>query len=233
MQLTVAALIMFVAGACASPIAAPEPEPFCFHRGQACWKLKRATEAFTNSIRTSGGVMARSSEASNLPGGAAFAAKTSIVDLANLIALAENDPESFYTQLDLENELQMESHTDDKEKREASPEPFCFHRGQACWKAKREASPEPFCFHRGQACWKAKREASPEPFCFHRGQACWKAKRAADAVVDAIAEAEKEESLSKREPEPWCFIRGGHCWKAATQLDAIGKAARSISIGYE
>jgi hypothetical protein len=215
--------------------------------GQSCWKVKRAAEAFTESIQTSGTIKERSPEAelSNLPGGAAYMAKRTLNELANLIALHDNDPVSFYTQLELENHFEEDS--DGNEKREALPEPWCLRPGQSCWKREAEAEDpvakdKRWCLRPGQSCWKAKRaaeavldvvgreaealedkpfapalarSANPEPWCLRPGQSCWK--READA-----------------EPEPqWCMRPGQSCWKAKRDIQSMQVAARAVLTALE
>lgn len=198
--------------------AEAEADPWCMRPGQSCWKRAAAADAFAEAIHTSGGLEARTPAAisSNFPGGAAHYAKRSINELANLIALAENDPETFYSQLELENQFLADSEdadagdddsnddgkTDDSKEEKRSgetkrePQPWCMRPGQSCWKRDAESEPEaeaePWCMRPGQSCWKQKRAEEDKRWCMRPGQSCWKAKRAAEAVVDALREREAE-----------------------------------------
>lgn len=209
MKFSLAALAIAVTAVMAAPAPEAEAEPWCLRPGQGCWKVKRAADAFAEAIHSSGGLTERSpaAEWSNQVGGAAYMAKRNINELANLIALAQNDPESFYQQLALENQLDQD--TDDtttNEKRSAEP------------------APEPWCLRPGQGCWK--RNADPvsedKRWCLRPGQGCWKAKRAAEAVLAVVGRGADEDIESKpfnpayfakRDAEPWCLRPGQGCWK--------------------
>ncbi|KAH6895958.1 hypothetical protein B0T10DRAFT_229956 [Thelonectria olida] len=228
--------------------AAPDAEPWCERIGQSCWKVKRAAEAFHEAIQSSGGLSARDAEAdlSNLAGGAAFAAKRSLNELAGHVALAQHSPEEYYKALELASQFHPDS--DEKEKRDALPNPWCERIGQSCWKRDAEADK--------QAVTKDKR------WCERIGQSCWKAKRAAEAVLDVVGrDADNVERdaafdpdfFSKREaqpwcerigqscwkekrdahPEPWCERIGQSCWKARRDLNNMRTVARSIVEAYE
>jgi hypothetical protein len=217
----------------AVPNPAPEAEavPWCMRVGQSCWKAKRAAEAFAGAVSSSGGLQARTPEAdiSHSQGGAAYYAKRSLNELANLVALVEDDPVSFYEALALENEFPPDTETtgddsNEPEKRsaEAAAEDkrWCMRVGQSCWKAKRAAeavldaigtrSTEDFSTKPFDPKFAVKRDA--EPWCMRVGQSCWK--RDAD-------------------PEPWCMRVGQSCWKAKRDLQAMSVVARSIVEAYE
>lgn len=216
----------------AVPNPAPEAEavPWCMRVGQSCWKAKRAAEAFSGAISSSGGLQARTPEAdiSHSKGGAAYFAKRSLNELANLVALVEDDPVSFYEALALENEFEADTETTDDavtaEKRsvedQAKDKRWCMRVGQSCWKAKRAAeavlgaigsrATEDFGSKPFDPKFAVKRDA--EPWCMRVGQSCWK--RDAD-------------------PEPWCMRVGQSCWKAKRDLQAMSVVARSIVDMYE
>lgn len=168
MKFTLPLILAVVASTNAAAVAsaAQEDKRWCFVRGQGCWKVKRAADAFTTAIHSSGGLAARDESSSE----AAFVAKRQIDALALAIAAGQGDPQAYYNALGLGGEFAKAEKP--PAKREANPEPWCLIRGQACWKAKRAAEPE--------AAQKDKR------WCLVRGQACWKTKRAAEAVVSAI-----------------------------------------------
>ncbi|KAF7559868.1 hypothetical protein G7046_g4278 [Stylonectria norvegica] len=200
-----------------------EAEPWCIRPGQPCWKAKRAALALSDSISTSGGLAARTPEDgfSNLPGGAAYVAKRSLNDLANLVALAENDPESFYSQLELDNQLPHDS-----DEGEETPEGDDSTEGDD--KTKRDATPEPWCIRPGQPCWKRDPQPDADPadkdkrWCIRPGQPCWKAKRAAEAVLEAVGDSDETAEydpayFSKRSAEPWCIRPGQPCWKRSAE----------------
>jgi hypothetical protein len=232
-------VIAIAATAIADPAAEPEANPqWCMIRGQPCWKVKRAAEAFAESIASSGGVVeAREAEGSGLSGNAAFEAKRQVDDLALFIAAATGDPTSYYKALGLGGQFGADAKAEKSEKREAGADPqWCMIRGQPCWKGKRDAEPQ-WCMIRGQPCWKSKRTATDfndpdKRWCLIRGQPCWKAKRAAEAVVTAIESTHdprdvpfNPEARVKREAEPWCLIRGQPCWKREANAEASAEAA--------
>lgn len=233
-------LSALLAGA-AQAAPAPEPEPWCWRPGQPCWKVKRATDAFSVAIRSSGGLQERTPEAdySNAPGGAAYMTKRSVNELANVVALATREPEAYYKGLGLNKEFFVDDGKIDK--REASPDPWCWRPGQPCWK--RDSTDD-------DVSVKDKR------WCVRPGEPCWKTKRAADSVLEAIDKdeaANKDASdaapfhfpescdgprvlcWKKREanPEPWCWRPGEPCWKAKRDLQAIQAVARSISESHQ
>ncbi|KAK5658867.1 hypothetical protein OQA88_1681 [Cercophora sp. LCS_1] len=188
--------------------AAQEDKRWCLIRGQSCWKAKRAADAFTDAIKTSGGLTARDESSSE----AAFQAKRQIDALALAIAAGQGDPTAYYEALGLGEEFTA-AEKPTSEKRDANP--WCLIRGQSCWKAKREAEPE--------AAQEDKR------WCLIRGQSCWKAKRAAEAVLSSIeASGEHDprdlpfnpEARVKRDANPWCLIRGQSCWKRDASAEA-------------
>ncbi|KAI9158076.1 clock-controlled pheromone ccg-4 precursor [Paramyrothecium foliicola] len=202
-----------------------EAEPWCLRPGQSCWKVKRAAEAFTEALQSSGELLARSPEAeiSNLPGGAAFAAKRSLEELAQLIALTEGDPEAFYASLGFDDGEAGED-GGKVEKRQRPPTKWCLRPGQSCWKREAEA------------------DDNDKRWCLRPGQSCWKAKRVAEAVAEAVGEADVEIlSVAKREAEAdaddnakrWCLRPGQSCWKAKRDLSAIGVVAREIIAALE
>ncbi|KPM43150.1 hypothetical protein AK830_g3429 [Neonectria ditissima] len=202
MKFTLAALATFLAtSVLAAP--APSPEPWCMHRGQPCWKAKRAAEAFRDAITGSGGLAARDADAerSNFPGGAAYQAKRDVSELAGFVAGSYWNPAQYYSDLGLDEQFHPDSDddttaaaADGKEKREASP--WCKYPGQPCWK-KRDAAAE------------AEAVAADKRWCIHPGQPCWKAKRSAEAVLEAIG----DDDVAKREAQPWCIHPGQPCWK--------------------
>lgn len=246
MHITSFVLAVAAAGAYAAPAPAAEPEPWCWRPGMPCWKVKRAAEAFSESIQSSGALKERTPEAdySNSPGGAAYVTKRSINELAHLASLTARDPAEYYRDLGLETRFAAD---EGNVKREAAPEPWCWRPGEPCWK--RDSSDAPVYV-------KDKR------WCDRPGEPCWKAKRAADAVLEAIGD-EKDTGADapfdpagesghfpaecngprilcwkKREaspeanpeanPEPWCWRPGMPCWKAKRDLHALQLAARNI-----
>ena len=256
---TAAAVAAFAAGAVAAPNPVPEADanPWCNLPGQPCWKVKRVAEAFAEAIQSSGGVAKRTpeSEAGNLPGGAGYASKRAVNELAHLIALTRDAPNDYYKGLGLGDQFAAD---EGNQKREAAPEPWCWAPGEPCWKAKREAAPEPWCSIPGEPCWKEKREAAPEPWCWAPGEPCWKSKRAADEVIEAIGTEEENPASHlpfhpshvpssphgfaghgpawwKREaaPEPWCSIPGEPCWKEKREALAEAEANPWCSIPGE
>lgn len=182
--------------------ANPSPEAWCFWKGQGCWKAKRAADAFSQALQSTGGYKeSRAADISNHPGGAAYHAKRSFEELAALVASAYPNPEALYADLNLSSHFGPDSNLTeadgsegepaappegaeggaplaarDEEEAAVDPRGFCFWKGRnGCWK--REATP--WCFWKGQGCWKrgvemSKREAEANPWCFWKGQGCWK-----------------------------------------------------------
>lgn len=242
MKFTLATIAIMATSVLAAPAPEAAPEPWCMRPGQSCWKAKRAAEAFSEAIRSSGGLQTRDAAAdlSNLAGGAAFSAKRAVNELANLAAISGFDPEAYYFGLGLDKEFHPDS--DDKEKRDALPAPWCMRPGQSCWKAKRDASAD------ADAVTEDKR------WCMRPGQSCWKAKRAAEAVLEAVGDDDEDidnkpfdpayfskrdaqpwcmrpgQSCWKRDagPEPWCMRPGQSCWKAKRDVTAMRTVARGI-----
>lgn len=213
MKFTLAALAIAATAVMAAPAPEAEPEPWCLRPGEGCWKVKRAAEAFAEAISSSGGISERSpaAEYSNQYGGAAYMAKRHLNEVANLIALSQNDPVSFYKQLELENQLDHDTEGDKNEKRDASP------------------APEPWCLRPGEGCWKRGADAVSEDkrWCLRPGEGCWKAKRAAEAVLAIVGrDAENVDSkpfapayFAKRDAEPWCLRPGEGCWKRSADAN--------------
>ncbi|KAK1757934.1 pheromone precursor ppg-1-like protein [Echria macrotheca] len=195
----------------------------CWVRGQSCWKVKRATEAFTDAIKTSGGLTTPSDPDSE----AAVVAKSQIDALALAIAAGQDDPDAFYAGLGLENEFHPAVNMSKRS---------CTRRGQACWKRDLQADPE--------AAQVDKRS------CGISGQSCWKTKRAAEAVVKTIDAADEESDANVDVSKRSCTRRGQACWKrdvsaeaachtpggactiANRDLDAVYHLARSIVESY-
>jgi hypothetical protein len=200
MKLTLVVLTTLAAGVLAAPAPEAEPwcyrpgqgcwkakrtaeaEPWCYRPGQGCWKVKRVAEAFTDAVQSAGGLATRA-----LPDDAAFAAQQALEELAQIIALTEDDPEAFFAGLG-------EDKTDAKEKREAVAEAdndkrWCYRPGQGCWKAKRAAEAVAEALS-GEIAVDgfAKRDAEPSAeenarrWCYRPGQGCWKAKRDLSAI---------------------------------------------------
>ncbi|KHN97959.1 clock-controlled pheromone ccg-4 precursor [Metarhizium album ARSEF 1941] len=252
MRITSAVLALAAAGAHAAPAPAPAPAaeavPWCWRPGEPCWKVKRVAEAFSESLKSSGALKERAPEAeySNSPGGAAYTAKRSLNELAHVAALTAREPAEFYRDLELEARFGADEGLD---KREATPDPWCWRPGMPCWK--RDSSNEPVPM-------KDKR------WCNRPGEPCWKAKRAAEAVMSEIGQVSKRDDggdgnggdhpdhgghfpgycngpnvlcWKKREASPdpdaeaepqWCWRPGEPCWKAKRDLHALQLAARNV-----
>ncbi|KAI3398033.1 hypothetical protein diail_9896 [Diaporthe ilicicola] len=203
--IAVAALSAVSANAIAIAVAEanPSPEAWCQWKGQGCWKVKRAAEAFTDALHSSGEYKeSRAADISNHPGGAAYHAKRSFEELASLVASAFPDPESFYSTLHLEGQFGPDSNLTEAEADGPAP-PSIAARDEAT------AIDPRWCQWKGQGCWK--REAAP--WCQWKGQGCWK--RAVE--------------MSPREAEanPWCVWKGQGCWKRADDSNAVEKREAS------
>ncbi|KAK7729991.1 hypothetical protein SLS53_009106 [Cytospora paraplurivora] len=243
--------------AIASPEANASPEAWCLLKGQGCWKVRRAAEAFSDAITTSGGIKeSRAAEISNHRGGAAYNAKRSIDELAALVASAYPDSDTFYKSLGLyqqfaaDSALEEADTTTDISARDAAAESeetkrWCLLKGQGCWK--REATP--WCLLKGQGCWKRSvpmtaREAEADPWCLLKGQGCWKR---ADDSVSAAAVDKREAApafcpfggeagntcyVSKREfveaDKRSCEQPGEACFKARRAAEALIGAIETV-----
>lgn len=190
--------------------ANPSPEAWCQSNGEACWKVTRSAEAFNDALHSSGAYKeSRAADISNHPGGAAYHAKRSFEELANLVASAFPDPESLYEALQLDEHFGPDSNLTETEgeggeiaaRDEAAIDPrWCTRfQGQGCWK--REATP--WCTRfQGQGCWKravqmTPREAEANPWCTRfQGQGCWK-------------RSDDDSAVSKREASPAFCPFGG------------------------
>ena len=186
--------------------ASAEAARFCWMRGMACGKLRRAVDVASTILAE---VEKRNAEADptshrgfcfmrGMPCGkakrAALALEEAIADARNFTELSE----------------------DHFEKRE--PARFCWMRGMPCGKTKRDAEPE------------AEAEASPEAtaeaarFCWMRGQPCGKVKRAVEEIKDVTAE-QPPQGLVERDAARFCWMRGMPCGKAKRALDHLEKTA--------
>ena len=216
-------ILALPASSSALALAKADPEPFCNQEGQACWKVARAAEAFADAIKSDGSLAARSPEIdfSHAPGGASFVAKRAVDNLANVIAVARDEPEGYYESLNLGSEF----HADTVDKRDPEPNPWCTRPGASCKRDPEPApkpNPDPWCTRPGASCKRdtkelkqSKREASPDPdpwcrrpgasckrgemeqdkrWCTRPGASCRKARRAAEAVIDAIGELDSAEN---------------------------------------
>ncbi|KAK2611454.1 hypothetical protein N8I77_004792 [Diaporthe amygdali] len=180
----------------------PAPEAWCQSKGEPCWKVKRAADALTESLHSSGGYKAsRGADISNYQGGAAYHAKRSFEELANLVASAFPDPDALYEALGLGDHFGPDSNlteadgqgepVDPESRPPADPSSaaplvardgaaaidprWCRWKGEGCWK--REATP--WCRWKGEGCWKravqmTPREAEANPWCRWKGEGCWK-----------------------------------------------------------
>lgn len=188
--------------AIAAAEANPSPEAWCFWKGEGCWKAKRAADAFSSALQSTGGYKeSRAADISNHPGGAAYHAKRTFEQLAAIVASVYPSPEALYEDLNLIGAFHPDTNLTIAEGAGEGPPPppsaagpggpptglaardeaaaidprWCFWKGEGCWK--REATP--WCFWKGEGCWKrgvemSKREAEANPWCFWKGEGCWK-----------------------------------------------------------
>ncbi|KAK7701170.1 hypothetical protein SLS64_010502 [Diaporthe eres] len=193
-----------IAIAVADANAYPTPEAWCFWKGEGCWKAKRAADAFSQALQSSGGYKeSRAADISNHPGGAAYHAKRSFEELAALVASAYPNPEALYADLKLGKHFGPDSNLTEADGSEGEPvgPGFEVPKESSPVAARDEAAIDPrWCYKASQykttnGCWK--REATP--WCFWKGEGCWK----------------RGVEMSKREAEanPWCFWKGEGCWK--------------------
>ncbi|KUI66006.1 Clock-controlled pheromone ccg-4 [Cytospora mali] len=224
--------------------ANPSPEAWCLFKGEGCWKVKRAAEAFSSAITSSGGIKeSRAAEVSNHRGGAAYNAKRSIDELAALVASAYPDSDTFYKTLGLYEQFAADSrlnetHSTDISARDAESEEtkrWCLFKGEGCWK--REAAP--WCLFKGEGCWKRSvpmtpREAEADPWCLFKGEGCWKRaedntavdkREAAPAFCPFGGEAGNTCYASKRDfveaDKRSCEQPGEACYKARRAAEAL------------
>lgn len=210
--------------------ANPSPEAFCMFRKKNCWNRKRAVDAFSQALQSSGGYKeSRAADISNHPGGAAYHAKRSFEELAALVASAYPDPETLYKDLNLAGAFGPDSNlteADGSEGEPAAPPPGFEgpspgvtgpeEQGPSQLAARDEAAIDPrWCFWKGQGCWKRtdentsavqRRDAAPAfcPFGGEAGSVCYASKR------DFI-EADKRA----------CEQPGEACHKARTAAEAL------------
>lgn len=234
------AMAVMAVGAMGIPNPAPEPQPWCLRPGEPCWKAKRAVEVFANSVRSAGGIQARSDESdiSNAPGGAAYAAKRAVNELANVVALSSENPAEYYASLGLHEQFEADEGV--TEKRETAEEAWCKRIGQPCGiykEEKRETSAEAWCKRIGQPCgiYKSDKATNDKRWCMRPGQPCWKAKRTADAVLEAIGDGNDADAADTNAFNPiavvekrgaWCPRPGEPCWKAKREAEAVAWCMR-------
>jgi hypothetical protein len=210
----------------------PDADARCGYVGQPCGKVRRAAKAFAEALAVAEpGVSTPPSSRNSVTNtlnqqhdpalaarcdmGSCYEAKMMTRDLAAIVAETTADPAAFYESLHLED-----AETTEKLKRDA--EARCGYVGQPCGKVKRDAAPEPEidrrCGFPGSPCQKVKREADPEADarCRYVGQPCGKLRRAAEAISEAIAEAE---------PAARCGYVGQPCGKAKRDAFALAHAA--------
>ncbi|KAG8165180.1 hypothetical protein KVR01_005455 [Diaporthe batatas] len=254
----IAAVAFSAASANAIAIAAaeanPSPEAWCFWKGEGCWKAKRAAEAFSSALQSTGGYKeSRAADISNQPGGAAYHAKRNFEQLAAIVASVYPSPEALYEDLNLIGAFPPDSNLTIPEGQGPPPpsglaardeaaaiDPrWCFWKGEGCWK--REATP--WCFWKGEGCWKrgvemSKREAEANPWCFWKGEGCWKRADEASSAVDKRdaapafcpfgGEAGSVCYASKRDfieaDRRACEEPGQACHKARTAAEALIRA---------
>lgn len=199
--------------AIAAADANPSPEAWCFWKGQGCWKAKRAADAFSQALQSSGGYKeSRAADISNHPGGAAYHAKRSFEELAALVASAYPNPEALYADLNLSDHFGPDSNLTEADGSEGEPAPPGFEgpgpeeEGSPIAARDEGAAIDPrWCFWKGQGCWK--REATP--WCYWKGKNCWKR----DGMDEVVAR---------------CNSPAGACTAARRDLNSMHAAARSL-----
>ncbi|KAM0563149.1 hypothetical protein ACHAPJ_000863 [Fusarium lateritium] len=145
--------------------AAPEPEPWCWYPGQSCWKVKRDVgEALAGALHSTRHFDTAHLDTRSIDGTthtesnhAARQAKRSVVELANMVALAaRGSSDGYFKSLNIERHF-PDTAADGMAKRDLH-------------EVKREAAPQRTCVK----------------WCMCPGQSCWKAKRAAEAVLETL-----------------------------------------------
>ncbi len=235
---TVVSILIGASAANAAAVADAEAQ-FCQLRGQSCWKVKRAAEAFAEAVASVGSAALPDGSSlfvrrSLAPGGLANHAIRALDGLAGVVASTQHNPRSYYSDLLLSHYYPApyvpvsgdDDHTEAKRSADADA----------------DADPQ-FCQLRGQSCWRKRAaDAAPEPepeaeaqFCQLRGQSCWKVKRAAEAVLstiegfavakrEALPEAEANADADADAEAQFCQLRGQSCWKAKRDAEAAAAA---------
>lgn len=235
-----------VAMAAVAALAAPYPtsSASCQLRRSTCSKMKRAVDAF------SGAVLSSPLKARDEPGlpesDAAATARRGLGELAALMAVTSASPNDFVKGLGLDVEAKLAAAAAGKQKREASPRPWCSRRAWVCWKRdaprtaapaikKREPSPRPWCSRLAWICWKRsvssaeapaheKREAESAAHCSQPGTLCARAKQAADAVLEAVAaDADTNEAAC---------TAADLCQASESDLAAVEAVARRLAAAF-
>ncbi|TLS30223.1 hypothetical protein PpBr36_03753 [Pyricularia pennisetigena] len=216
-----------------------EARQWCPRRGQPCWKVKRAVEAFVSAIHSNeardvatttspsdGHLTAR--DLSHLPGGAAYNAKRSVNALAALLASTQDDPEAFYNDLYLDRYFDPDTSVQAKA---VDEKPAADADADAPKTEKPDEGAAPllearqWCPRRGQPCWKRDVEHDKR-HCDGAGEACDVAKRAVGALLAAVEGSSGGADLAKRQ---WCPRRGQPCWKRDNVFEPVALGRRDVS----
>lgn len=231
MKYTILAAAAVIATAAAAPTAEPnlneESKRWCMRPGMPCWKVKRATDAFSAAITDDGGIQARSPvmDYPYGPGSAAFYANGAIDELASLAALSSPDAEAFYGSLGLPTGFGAAAQNDEG----ALAKRWCMRPGMPCWKrsadddADDSTEEKRWCMRPGMPCWKRSTEelnSEEKRWCMRPGMPCWKAKRGAEGILDATAD------------DASCSGGGMDCFKAKRDIYALRSVARTVADAF-
>ncbi|KAI6331367.1 hypothetical protein MCOR30_004866 [Pyricularia oryzae] len=208
-----------------------EARQWCPRRGQPCWKVKRAVDAFASAMHSNeardvatttspsdGHLTAR--DLSHLPGGAAYNAKRSVNALAALLASTQYDPEAFYNDLYLDRYFDPDTSVDTKA---VDEKPDAEAKTEKRDEEGGHLEARQWCPRRGQPCWKRDVEHDKR-HCNSAGEACDVAKRAVGALLSAVEGSGAD--LAKRQ---WCPRRGQPCWKRDNVFEPVALGRRDVS----
>lgn len=194
------------------PESQDDPTAWCLSRGEGCWKVQRAADAFANAIRAAHPIKrSHAAKVSNMPGGAAYNAKRGIEDIADALAGMTDAPA---TRIDLADLLLDHFHPESTFPNATSHPDTEVEATHLTDKRAQTDHTRRWCLFRGEGCWK--RDAAP--WCLFRGEGCWKR-----SVPMAAREAEAD---------PWCLFRGEGCWKRTDESPAPTRSARHVALAF-
>ncbi|KAK4132372.1 hypothetical protein BT67DRAFT_87382 [Trichocladium antarcticum] len=228
MKYTLPITLLAIAASADAAAVKEEDKRWCSLNGQACDTVRRAADAFANTIKSTSGIAARDESSSET----AFIARRQIDELALAIAASQADPIAFYAGVNFgqHSAAGQAAGGEKTTKREAGPQGWCSRfPGQPCWKReadavdaeKRDAEAQGWCSRfPGQPCWKrdfhpAKRSGTG--WCAREaGQPCW---------ARSVDQQEFTKRDAEAEAQGWCSrFPGQPCWKREAGADADADA---------
>ncbi|KAL2270267.1 hypothetical protein VTJ83DRAFT_2451 [Remersonia thermophila] len=202
----------------ASAAVFDQDKRYCETEGQSCHTVKRAAEAFSETIRENAGLVTREESSGEL----SYIARRQLHELALAIAAAHDNPRYFYDSIATPTIADKPS-----EKRDAEPGWCTQFLGMPCWKrtekdlptkVKRGPAPGWCTQFLGMPCWKREEPATPvrrdpEPgWCTQfLGMPCWKREESPAAGNE----------VAKREPEGCTQANGVPCWNKRDEVTHV------------